>query len=133
MLRSLQTQILTWLAALATIGAVAIPSTDHALFAAVLLLGAVLANAREHVLARRGRLAVVAGDLIGVALVWAFAFARTSTSLGARVPPRLSGGVCVVAAALPTVALLLRAAVALRARWSGRVVRDLDDAEDLDL
>lgn len=131
--RSLQTQALTWLAALATIVAVALPSTDRGLFAAALLLGAVLANAREQIAARRGKLRVLAGDALGAALAWAFVAARADAKLGARMPTRLSVGVCVVAAALPTVALLLRAGTALRARWSGKLGHDLEDLEDLDL
>jgi hypothetical protein len=131
--RSLQTQALTWLAALATIVAVAVPSTDRGLFAAALLLGAVLANAREHVAARRGKLRVVVGDAIGATLAWAFVAARAGTRLGALVPTKLTVGVCVVAAVLPTIAFLMRAGVAARARWTGRIEPELEDLEDLDL
>jgi hypothetical protein len=130
--RSLQTQILTWLSTLATIAAAAKPNTDHALFAAVLLLGTVLANARLHLVARKGKLGPLVGAAIGAAIPWAFALLRTHAPLAGIAPTSMTAGALVVSAALPTIALLLHAIVAVRARMSMRIIRDLEDAEDLD-
>ena len=45
--RSLQLQILTWLAGLAVVGAIARPSADAGLFAAAFVLGTALLRVRE--------------------------------------------------------------------------------------
>jgi hypothetical protein len=125
--RSLQLQLLGWLAALAVVGAIATPSTDAGLFAATFVVGAALLRVREswrweeHVERRRGSMRGLRdrrwmGDVLGASFAWSVVFARARFSGVSWIPRRLDIGTLVLAAAIPSVVVLLRVVNAARRR-----------------
>ena len=142
MLRSLQLQLLTWLASLAVIGMIAKPTLDTGLFAVAFALGTVLLRMREHMkakeevprresqfgnavgLASRRDLRIF-GEAIGAALAWAAVGARFHWQQGALVPSRIDVPTLSLAALVPSTVLVLAAITALRARRA-RTRREAD-------
>lgn len=130
--RALQLQILTWLAGIAVVGAIARPSLDGALFAGAFVVGTALLRVREswkwaEMAANRSSALArgtlpdvrdrrVLGDSIGVIVAWSAAVARMHWPSVAHLPNRLDVGTLVLAATLPSAALLLRIVNAVRRR-----------------
>ena len=130
--RTFQLQILSWLAAMSVVGALARPSMDAALFAAAFAFGTVLLRVREswkwaEIFQRRssvfGRATLpevrdlrVIGDALGVVVAWAAVVARKQWPHLPHVPERLDVGTFVLAATVPSATLLLRVVNAARRR-----------------
>jgi hypothetical protein len=142
LVRSLQLQLLTWLASLAVIGMIARPTLDHGLFAVAFALGTALLRIREHMKAkdeapRRESLfgnatglqsrrdLRIFGDAIGAALAWAAVGARHHWNATTLVPARIDVAALTLAALVPSTALLFAALSALRARRA-RMRREAD-------
>jgi hypothetical protein len=125
--RSFQLQILTWLAGLAVVGALARPSLDTTLFAAAFVLGTALLRVRESwrwaELVQKGRAFSPRvrdprwlGDALGAAIAWSAAVTRARVPHVAWLPDRLDTATLALAAVFPTVTLLLRVVNAMRRR-----------------
>lgn len=130
--RTLQLQILTWFAAMAVIGAIARPSLDTGLFAGAFVVGTVLLRIRESwkwaeqsqkrsSLFGRATLPEirdrrVIGDALGVALAWGAALIRLKFPQIAHLPDRLDASTLILAATVPSAALVLRIVNAVRRR-----------------
>lgn len=132
MTRSLQLQLLTWLAALSVVGAILRPSTDTALFAGAFALGTLMFQIRDRMappserepISRRAR---ISGEAIGVAIALGAAFARMAWPAASLIPPRIDVGVLALAAIVPSMVLLADVATALRAMLRSRAARlDVD-------
>ena len=144
MLRSLQLQLLTWLASLAVVGMIVKPTLDTGLFAVAFALGTALLRIREHMktkdeVPRRESLfgnAVglksrrdlrIFGEAAGAALAWMAVFARLHWQQVALVPARLDVATLSLAAIVPSTVLVFAAVTALRARRARtRRAADLD-------
>jgi hypothetical protein len=103
LIRSLQLQLLSWLAALATLGAYTKGTLDAGLFAAAMVLGTLLFQARERLLGApspRGRRWV--GDFLGATCAWGVVLLFRTQGAAARFPARLTLAALVVAALIPT-------------------------------
>ena len=132
MIRSLQLQVLTWLAALAVLGAMGKSTLDTWLFAAAFVLGTLLLRVREgwkhaELAGKRSspwRESVAPdirdlrglGESLGVMLAWGAALTRMHWSHDAQVPERLAVGTLVMAAIVPSLVLLTRVVDSLRSR-----------------
>ena len=130
--RSLQLQLLSWLAGMALVGAIARPSVDAGLFAAAFVLGVSLLRVRESwrwaelVEGRRAgadrssapgvRDRRVLGDLIGACVAWGAVVARAKLPHLGVLPERLDAPTLAIAAAVPSTVLVLRVANAIRRR-----------------
>ena len=131
MTRSLQLQLLAWLAALAAIGAVAKPNLDTLLFAVAFGLGTCLLRAREYW--REDRLRPrdrIVGETFGAMVAWGAALGRHAMPDLSRVPARLDAPTLVLAAIIPSVILLLRAIFAVRT-W--RAMKAFERAREREL
>ena len=132
MTRSLQLQVLTWLAALSVLGAMGKSTVDTWLFAAAFALGTVLLRVREgwkhaELAGKRDSLwgqsltpevrdLRALGESLGALLAWGAALARMHWPHVVHVPERLGVGTLVMAAIVPTLALLMRVVDTLRSR-----------------
>jgi hypothetical protein len=126
MQRSLQLQVLSFLAALAALGAALRPTTDTLLFAAAFVFGTLLMQVRDRMSGRRdGKLGAL-GMAVGAALPWAFAAARAWSTIGSHLPARLTPAVIVAAAIVPTGILFVDAVRALRAPRTREPARQPD-------
>ena len=144
MLRSLQLQLLTWLAALAVVGMIVKPTLDTGLFAVAFALGTALLRIREHMktkdeVPRREsqfgnaiglksrRDTRILGEALGAALAWLAVGARFHWREVALVPARLDVATLTLSALVPSTVLLFAAMTALRARRAcARREADLD-------
>jgi len=104
--RSLQVQLLSWLAALAILGAAMRPTFDTILFATAFVVGTVMMHVGERLAHPETRKASqvgrLAGRLLGASAAWGFVAMRHFTALGHRFPARLSTAVLIAAAVIPT-------------------------------
>lgn len=123
--RSLQVQILSWLAALATLGAATHPTFDTILFATAFVVGTLMMHVRErleHPETRRAqRVGHFLGRLLGASAAWAVVVVRHWTTLGQRFPARLSTAMLVAAAVIPTGIVVIEGVQTLLTR--GKKVR----------
>ncbi|MGZ5969548.1 MAG: hypothetical protein ACXWP4_17870 [Polyangiales bacterium] len=120
MQRSLQLQILSFLAALATLGAALRPTFDTLLFAVAFVFGTLLMQVRDRLEKRREGTLGMLGKVLGAALPWAFAATRAWSHVGSRLPARLTPSVIVAAAVVPTGIFLFDAIRALLNRAPAR-------------
>jgi hypothetical protein len=142
LLRSLQLQLLTWLAALAVVGMIVKPTLDTGLFAVAFALGTALLRIREHMKAKdevprresqfgnaiglkSRRDTRIFGEALGAALAWCAVAARFRFAHVALVPARLDVATLALAAIVPSTMLLFGALTALRARRA-RTRREAD-------
>lgn len=124
--RSLQLQILSFLAALAALGAIAKPNIDTGLFACAFVLGTMLMQARDRVFGgetgkaaeRRGH---IVGEMVGVIAAWGMALLRSTKWIAAHVPPRLTLTALIMAATVPSAIFVVGRVASLRARRRRRV------------
>ena len=115
--RSLQLQLLAWLAALAAIGAVEKPNLDTLLFAVAFVLGTGLMRAREHWKQDEERMRArdrLPGEAIATAIAWGAALLRSLAPEILHVPARLNAPTLALAAVIPSSLLLVRMYSALR-------------------
>lgn len=127
MQRSLQLQLLSFLAGLSTLGAVAHPTFDTILFATAFVFGTLLLHVRERLEHRRGTTMGAIGKVIGAALPWGLAALRAwSPMVSSKFPPRLTAAMLVAAAIVPTGILLVDAMLAMRGA-RGRRERAAED------
>ncbi len=114
--KSLQLQVLSWLAGLATLGAALKPTFDTLLFAAAFVLGSILMHVRERLERIEGEPKNAAhetiGKLLGVALAWGLVAARAFTAL--PLPARMSAAVLIAAAVVPTGIVAVEAILTMR-------------------
>lgn len=112
--RSLQVQILSWLAALATLGAATRPTFDTILFATAFVVGTLMMHVRErleHPETRHAqRFGHLAGRVLGASAAWGVVAVRHFTTLGQRFPHRLSTPMLIAAAVIPTGIIVIEAA-----------------------
>jgi hypothetical protein len=129
--RSLQLQILSWLAALATLGAAMRPTFDTILFAVAFVFGGLLMHVRER-FERTGPLKpILIGKALGVVVAWSAVLIRAFTPLGALAPAKMSPAVLVAIAVIPTGIFLVEVALVLLERGRrerGRRIRAREDA-----
>ena len=142
MLRSLQLQLLTWLASLAVVGMIAKPTLDTGLFAVAFALGTALLRIREHMMAKEEvprreslfgnaiglksrRDLRIFGEALGAAVAWTAVAARFHWQQVALVPARLDVATLSLAAIVPSTVLLFAAITPLRARRA-RTRREAD-------
>ena len=113
--RTFQLQLLSWLAALGTLGAHAKGTLDASLFAAAVVLGTLLLLARERLISPPiGRRARLAGELLGVLAAWGALVVFRAPGLAARFPPKLGASALVFAAMVPTMIFVLGRVAAVR-------------------
>jgi hypothetical protein len=115
--RSIQLQVLSWLAALASLGAAAKPSFDTILFATAFVFGTLLMHVRERLEdGPKPAAPRIAGRVVGALIAWGFVAVRHFTVIGARFPARLSTPMLIAAAVVPTGIFLIEGALTLVAR-----------------
>ena len=118
MQRSLQVQILSWLAALSILGAAIRPSFDTILFATAFVVGTLMMHVHErlqHPEVRRTRaLGHAVGRVLGASVAW-LAVALLHWSM-VRLPARLTAPMLIAAAVVPTGIVLIEGVSALLAR-----------------
>lgn len=100
--RSTQLQVLSWLAALASLGAATKPTFDTILFATAFVFGTLLMHVRERLEGPKPAAPRIAGTLLGGLIAWGFVAIRHFTAVGARFPARLSTAMLIAAAVVPT-------------------------------
>ncbi len=124
MQRTLQIQLLSWLAALATLGAAVHPTFDTILFAVAFVFGALVLHVRERLVADVPFVRMITGQIVGAVIAWGTVAVRAFSSLGARFPERLSAAMLIAAAVVPTGIVLVELALAAsRRRVDGRRTR----------
>lgn len=121
MQRTIQIQVLSWLAALATLGAAVHPTFDTILFAVAFVFGALVLHVRERLVGETPFARVLAGQVVGAAMAWALVALRAFTAIGARFPAKLSAAMLVAAAVVPTGIVLVELALAASRRVGRRV------------
>ncbi|MBI2389214.1 MAG: hypothetical protein HYV09_06320 [Deltaproteobacteria bacterium] len=114
--RSLQIQVLSWLAALATLGAATRPTFDTILFATAFVFGTLLMHVRERLEPKGAPSGRAIGRVLGVVFAWGAVALRHFSSLGAKFPPRLSTAMLIAAAVIPTGIALIEGTLALLSR-----------------
>lgn len=131
--RSLQNQLLAWLAALSVLGAALRPTFDTILFAIAFVFGTTMVFVRERLEPRETRtvdsLPHLAGRLLGASIAWGVvglrqfhgsatggAWTHRLAALGARAPARLTTEVLIAAAAVPSAIVLFEGGRALLLR-----------------
>lgn len=117
--RSLQLQVLSWLAALATLGAATKPTFDTILFAAAFVVGTLLMHVRERLEENKIAFkALMSGRVLGAMFAWGVVALRHFTAL--RFPPRMSVAMLIAAAVIPSGILVVEGAMSLRRRSPAR-------------
>ena len=120
MQRSLQVQILAWLAALSILGAATRPSFDTILFATAFVVGTLMMSVRERLKPAESRTIGqpkhLVGRILGASLAWAAVGMRHGTSLSASFPTRLSTSMLIAAAVIPSGIVVLEGVLMLLAR-----------------
>ena len=119
--RSLQLQVLSWLAALATLGAATKPTFDTILFATAFVFGTLLMHVRERM---EGKLAAVprlSGRALGALFAWGIVALHHYAPM-IKFPNRMSVAMLIAAAVIPTGIFLIETALSVFARR--RAVRD---------
>lgn len=118
--RSLQVQILSWLAALATLGAATRPTFDTILFATAFVVGTLMMHVRERLehpeTRKASQVGRAFGRVLGASAAWGAVALRHYSALGHRFPTRLSTAMLIAAAVVPTGIALVEGALALIAR-----------------
>jgi hypothetical protein len=108
--------VLSWLAALASLGAATKPTFDTILFATAFVFGTLLMHVRERLEEDQLPGPRLAGRVEGAMLAWGFVAVRHFTMLGAKFPPRLSTAMLIAAAVVPTGVVAIEAALMFVAR-----------------
>lgn len=114
--RSLQLQVLSWLAALATLGAATKPTFDTLLFATAFIFGTLLMHVRERLEDKVGKTPRLVGHALGAAFVWGVVALRHLSTL--KFPPRMSVAMLIAAAVVPTGIFVVESALSLYAAWA---------------
>jgi hypothetical protein len=118
--RSLQIQVLSWLAALATLGAATKPTFDTLLFAAAFVLGTLLMHVRDRLEGKPQTIPHLTGRAFGAVFAWAVVALRHFAPM-IKFPPRMTVAMLIAAAVIPTGIFLVETSLALVVR---RRVRD---------
>jgi len=114
--RSTQITVLSWLAALASLGAATRPTFDTILFATAFVFGTLLMHVRERLEEGQQPGPRLAGRVIGALFAWGFVAVRHFTALSAKFPPRLSTAMLIAAAVVPSGIFAIEAALMFMAR-----------------
>lgn len=114
--RSTQITVLSWLAALASLGAATKPTFDTILFATAFVFGTLLMHVRERLEEGQQPGPRLAGRVAGALFAWGFVVVRHFTALSAKFPPRLSTAMLIAAAVVPTGIVAIEAALMVLAR-----------------
>jgi hypothetical protein len=115
--RSLQIQVLSWLAALATLGAATKPTFDTILFATAFVFGTLLMHVRERMENVENKIPVapkLRGRALGAMFAWGIVAIRHFTTI--HFPVRLSVSMLIAAAVIPTGIFVVEAALSLFAK-----------------
>jgi hypothetical protein len=122
--RALQLQVLSWLAALATLGAASRPNFDTILFAVAFVFGALVLHVRERLFGDTKPLRTIAGQAIGTALAWSVVSARAvaTTRFPSSFPKAMSTALLAASAIVPTGILVIELVLAGFRRASGKRV-----------
>lgn len=99
--RSLQLQVLSWLAALATLGAATKPTFDTILFATAFVFGTLLMHVRERLEGKQSTLPHLSGRALGALFAWGVVALRHFAPM-VRLPARMSVAMLIAAAVIPT-------------------------------
>jgi len=100
--RQTQLQVLSWLAALASLGAATKPTFDTILFATAFVFGTLLMHVRDRIDGPKPVMPRIAGALLGALIAWGFVAVRHFTAIGALFPARMSTAMLIAAAVVPT-------------------------------
>lgn len=122
--RSLQLQVLSWLAALSTLGAATKPTFDTLLFATAFVFGTLLMHVRERMEEKQPVGPMLSGRALGVAFAWAAVALRHFAPV-LKFPPRMTASILIAAAVIPTGIFVVETTLSVVARRAkGRVVRE---------
>lgn len=113
--RSLQLQVLSWLAALASLGAATRPTFDTILFAVAFAFGTLLMHVRERLEEKQPLGPMLTGRALGAMFAWGAVAIRHFAPL-IEFPVRMTVPVLIAAAVIPTGILFVESALSLRAR-----------------
>ena len=116
--RSLQLQVLSWLAALASLGAATKPTFDTILFATAFVFGTLLMHVRERMEQGEGKLPLgpkLTGRALGAAFAWGVVAVRHFATM-VKFPPRMSASMLIAAAVSPTGIFVVETALSVLAR-----------------
>lgn len=119
--RSIQLQVLSWLAALATLGAATKPTFDTILFATAFVFGTLLMHVRERLEGKLPLIPRLSGRAVGALIAWGVVALRHYATV-IRFPNRLSVSMLIAAAVIPTGIFAIETAMSVLARR--RPVRD---------
>ncbi len=113
--RSLQLQVLSWLAALATLGAATKPTFDTILFATAFVFGTLLMHVRERLEGKQSTVAHLGGRALGAVFAWGVVALHHFAPM-VRFPTRMTVPMLIAAAVIPTGVFVIEAGLMLLSR-----------------
>ena len=122
--RSLQLQVLSWLAALASLGAATKPTFDTILFATAFVFGTLLMHVRERLEGKQPVGPLLSGRALGAAFAWGVVALHHFATF-VKFPNRMTTSMLIAAAVIPTGIFVVETTLSVVARRrTVRTVRD---------